>query len=48
MPEKSRTATARIELRVTPVDKARVIKLAKKAGLTVTGYLLQCALGRSR
>lgn len=33
-------ATARIELRVTPAQKDRIRKLADKAGLSVTDYVL--------
>ncbi len=36
---------ARIELRVKPKDKERIIALAKQCGLTQSEYVLQRALG---
>lgn len=43
-PRPKPTATDRIELRVTSSDKMRLTRLAAKAGLTVSAYLLRCAL----
>ena len=42
MPKKS----ARIDLRVTPDEKAAIGKLAAAAGLTVAEFLLSVALGQ--
>lgn len=35
-----------ITARMTPVDKNRIKHLAKKAGMTVTDYIVTCALGK--
>ena len=38
--------TAIITARMTPKDKAEIHRLAKKAGMTVTDYIVTCALGK--
>ena len=35
-----------ITARMTPADKNRIKHLAKKAGMTVTDYIVTCALGK--
>ena len=35
-----------ITARMTPADKNRIKRLAKKAGMTVTYYIVTCALGK--
>lgn len=38
--------TAIITARMTPKDKAEIQRMAKRAGLTVTDYIVTCALGK--
>ena len=38
--------TAIITARMTPKDKAEIQRLAKKAGMTVTDYIVTCALDK--
>ena len=38
--------TAIITARMTPKDKAEIQRLAKRAGMTVTDYIVTCALGK--
>ena len=35
-----------ITARMTPADRAHIKRLAKKAGMTVTDYIVACALGK--
>ena len=35
-----------ITARMTPADKTHIKRLAKKAGMTVTDYIVACALGK--
>lgn len=37
--------TELIQIRVTPAEKAMLVKLAAAAGVTVSGYLVGMALG---
>lgn len=38
--------TTIITARLTPSEKAAIQKQAKKAKMTMTGYIIQCALGK--
>lgn len=38
--------TARLELRVQPAEKEKIQRAAKRSGLSVTGYVLQCCFKR--
>ena len=38
--------TAIITARMTPKDKAEIQRLAKRAGMTVTDYIVTCALNK--
>ncbi|MEY8576064.1 plasmid mobilization relaxosome protein MobC [Oscillospiraceae bacterium 21-37] len=43
---KGKTKTEIITARLTPSEKSAIQKRARKAGMTVTAYLVQCGLGK--
>ena len=45
MNNKPKERTENINLRVTPAEKEKLKALALAAGVSVTGYVLGCALG---
>ena len=47
-PPSDNPASETIRLRVTPKDKAKLQRLAKRAGLTLSAYLLACGLQTTR
>lgn len=40
------TRSRRIEARVTDAELGRIVRLAQRCGLTLSGYLRRCALGQ--
>jgi uncharacterized protein (DUF1778 family) len=47
-PPSDNPASASIRLRVTPDDKEQIRKRAADAGVTMSEYLLRCALGKAK
>jgi len=45
-PQSDNPASETIRIRVTPTDKRKLQRLAKKAGLSLSAYLIACGLGK--